>query len=193
MISFIIPSIGRPTILNTITSLLNQTNNDWKCLIGFDGIKQEELNLELPKDDRISYFYIDKKLGQIHHKHNHAGKVRNYLMSKVETDWIGFVDDDDTLETKYIEWFNNEKSNNNFDCLLFKMKFADKPNIIPPYGCSSLIEGQVGISFVVNRNFIQNKIEFINYVSEDYVFLKEIEKHNGIIQFSNHIAYKVGF
>lgn len=194
MISFIIPSIGRPSIINTLSSLLNQTNQDWKCLVGFDGIKEEDLKLNLPKDERIKYFYIDKKLGQIHNVHNHAGKVRNYLINKVETEWIGFVDDDDSLEKRYIEWFEKEKNNHNFDCLIFKMKFSDKPLISPPYGCFSLIEGKVGISFVINKNFInENKIEFINYVSEDFIYLKEIEKNNGIIKFSDSIAYRVGF
>ena len=38
-ITFIIPTIGRDTLLNSINSLFNQTIKEWKAIIIFDGIK----------------------------------------------------------------------------------------------------------------------------------------------------------
>jgi glycosyltransferase involved in cell wall biosynthesis len=38
-ITFIIPSIGRDSLKNTIRSLLNQTSDKWKAIIVFDGCK----------------------------------------------------------------------------------------------------------------------------------------------------------
>jgi len=48
MITFIIPSINRDSIIRTIDSLLKQTNNNWKCIIVYDGVKGREFN-----DERI--------------------------------------------------------------------------------------------------------------------------------------------
>ena len=38
-ITFIIPTIGRPTLSKSIESLINQTNKNWEAIIIFDGIK----------------------------------------------------------------------------------------------------------------------------------------------------------
>ena len=38
IITFIIPSLNRFTILNSIESLKNQTNPNWKCIIIYDGV-----------------------------------------------------------------------------------------------------------------------------------------------------------
>jgi len=47
-ITFIIPSINRPSIVNSINSLSNQTNPNWECIIVYDGV--EGIKFE---DDRI--------------------------------------------------------------------------------------------------------------------------------------------
>ena len=39
-ITFIIPTIGRETLKNSIDSLINQTDHDWNAIIIFDGIKK---------------------------------------------------------------------------------------------------------------------------------------------------------
>ncbi len=39
MITFIIPTIGRKTLINSIESIINQTITDWKIIVIFDGIK----------------------------------------------------------------------------------------------------------------------------------------------------------
>ena len=40
-ITFIIPTIGRDTLSNTIKSLEEQTNQNWNAIIIFDGIKKK--------------------------------------------------------------------------------------------------------------------------------------------------------
>ena len=37
-ITFIIPSINRTTLTNSVNSLLNQTDKNWKCIIIYDGV-----------------------------------------------------------------------------------------------------------------------------------------------------------
>ena len=102
LITFIIPTIGRSTLINSIKSLKNQTIKDWCAIIIFDGIPS---NIDVDVDDnRIKVLECDKKGINI----NSAGEVRNYGMSFVETKWIAFLDDDDIIETDYIETFYNE-------------------------------------------------------------------------------------
>jgi glycosyltransferase involved in cell wall biosynthesis len=57
MITFIIPTIGRKTLINSIESIINQTNTDWKIIVIFDGIKSN-ININNPK---ITILEIDKK------------------------------------------------------------------------------------------------------------------------------------
>ena len=56
-ITFIIPTIGRKTLIKSIKSLQNQTNQNWNAIIIFDGIKSN-ININ---DPRIKIIEIDKK------------------------------------------------------------------------------------------------------------------------------------
>ena len=193
MINFIVPSVGRSTLKNTLESLINQTNPNWECWVGFDGLSEDQIDQSiLVYDDRIHYLYLKEKLGAFTHNGN-AGEVRNYLISQISNDydWIGFVDDDDTLKEYYIEKLDEELTNNKFDCCVFRMVSGE--SIIPPLEMEDqIIQGFVGISFCVNKKFILEKnIKFINSTSEDYNFLEKINNLNGCIYISKYITYNV--
>lgn len=97
MITFVIPTIGRDTLQNAIQSIENQTDDNWKIIIIFDGVKST-INITNPK---IQILEIEK----IGKDRNSAGNVRNYGMNYVDTDWIAFLDDDDTIAEDYVETF----------------------------------------------------------------------------------------
>lgn len=195
MISFVIPSIGRETIKYSLMSLLNQSMSNWKCVVGFDGISEGDINKSiLILDDRITYVYFPQKLGQSAH-HGNAGLVRNSIIEKLsdDTEWIGFLDDDDTLSKFYIEILELEKTKYKFDCCVFRMRYdKDNQKVIPPFEINHLQQNYVGISFCVNRKFIEkNNIKFTNDNAEDFKFLKEISDKGGKIHISSHITYNV--
>ncbi len=195
MINFIIPSVGRPTLKNTLQSLIDQTNPNWECWVGFDGISESDVDKNILLDDpRIHYIYIKDKLGTFgSHNIGNAGLVRNFIISNVfgnTYEWIGFVDDDDTLKPYYIEKLVEECNHTPFDCCIFRMKSGDL--IIPPVGMTEVIQNFVGISFCIKKQFIEDKnIKFINSTCEDYTFLETIHKEGGIIYMSEHITYNV--
>jgi glycosyltransferase involved in cell wall biosynthesis len=87
-ITFIIPSINRDTLTNSVNSLLKQTNKNWKCIIVFDGVEGIKFD-----DDRIKTINVNK-LGKKGQGHGNAGLVRNEGIKICETEWIGFLDDD---------------------------------------------------------------------------------------------------
>jgi len=77
MLTFIIPSINRPTLKRTLESILKQTDPDWKAIVVFDGT-----NSKLPiTDPRIKVINIPKT-GKL----NHGGAVRNVGIAQVSQD-----------------------------------------------------------------------------------------------------------
>ena len=116
MITFITPSIGRSTIIDTINSVINQTYEDWKYIIGFDGIEPEQNIIDLiNSNNKISYHVFPKKGNS-----NHGGHVRNAAIKLSTTEWIGFVDDDDILTNDYVHNLKKELLVSNYDCIIFK-------------------------------------------------------------------------
>lgn len=199
MINFVIPSMGRKTLKRTLESLINQTNPYWECWVGFDGLSENEVDRNiLIKDDRIHYLYIKDKLGTsfynsgVGHNTGNAGLVRNYIISNITNkyEWIGFVDDDDSLKSYYIEKLIEEINYIFFDCCIFRM--VANGNIIPPLGMTQVIQNFVGISFCVRKKFIEDsKIKFINSPSEDYNMLESIKNAGGEIYLSEYVTYNV--
>jgi hypothetical protein len=72
-------------------------NKNWNAIVVFDGIEPTISE----SDERIKIIKNNKKEGE---GRNHACKVRNFAYSFVNTEWIGFVDDDDTLND-YVDKF----------------------------------------------------------------------------------------
>jgi glycosyltransferase involved in cell wall biosynthesis len=138
-ITFIIPTIGRSTLQQTIQCLLQQTNPAWKAIIIFDGIEPTVQNT----DNRITILK-HTKLGVA----NYAGAVRNYGISHATTEWVAFVDDDDGIKNTYVETFYQEIKYGS-DIILFRMILDGR--ILPPVNASNFYKSQVGISFAVKK------------------------------------------
>lgn len=189
IVSILMPSIGRPTILRALISLLNQSNPNWVAFVGFDGCQPP-----VPVNDRrITYVYLDKVGGGS----NHGGMVRNALMPYVTTDWICFLDDDDTFRSHYVEALVAEsQSNQEADCIVFRMSYhpSDQYLVLPPIGTKRPQIFNVGISFAVRRKFLEkHQLRFVNDTVEDFILLNKIEEAGGRIFFSEHITYNVRF
>ena len=94
-ITFIIPSLNRPTISRSVDSLINQTNPNWECIIVYDGVDGED-------------FYDER---------------RNIGISMCKTKWIGFLDDDDTVSPDYVNDLIEKYSG--YDFVVFSMRYSD--------------------------------------------------------------------
>ena len=184
-ITFIIPSIGRESLQQSIDSLIAQTDSDWNAIIIFDGVKK---NIEI-NDDRIRYIEAPKSGNSS--KRNSAGLVRNIGLDKVEDcDWIGFLDDDDTISNDYIKKLKEEdKMNHDIDLCIFRMSY-DNGYILPSDCDRNIYRGKVGISYAVKK-YIINDIKFKNNPYEDFIFLKEVQMKKYKIVISPYITYFV--
>lgn len=180
-ITFIIPSLNRSTLDRTINSLLNQTNTNWECIIVYDGVDGKDFN-----DERIKTLKVGK-LGGFSDYHGKSGLVRNEGLKLVDTEWIGFLDDDDTIHPNYVDrLFNNY---NDKDFVIWRMK-STNGIILPPLFSNEIIFGNVGISFCYKNKF-KNLLFDNNRDGEDYDFLLKLKSltNNWII--SPEIFYNV--
>jgi len=186
-ITFIIPSIGRKSLLNTIDSIKNNTINDWQIIIVYDGVKEKDAP-KIKYDERIMILYINK-LGK---STNSAGLIRNIAMNISDSQWVGFVDDDDTISKDYIYCLKNEITQYpDINVVVFRMQYNDG-RIIPPKNCTKLQVNKVGISFAINVDYYKTKkILFEPSSIEDWVFLEKIKNKNGLILISNSLCYFV--
>ncbi|MBT3407061.1 glycosyltransferase [Candidatus Woesearchaeota archaeon] len=183
--NIIVPTLGRPSLKKSIQSLINQTVKNWHAYVIFDGVKID--NEIIIQHENIHYFEIEKTDGVV----NQASDVRKIGIEKINNDyqWIGFLDDDDTLANDYVEYFLNEVKVIKLDVYIYRMINQDK-QIFPSLESKSIIPCDIGISFIVNKNVFHD-IQFENSHCEDYDFLKKVDEQKKLIMFSSCIKYFV--
>jgi glycosyltransferase involved in cell wall biosynthesis len=181
-ITFIIPSIGRPTLPRSIDSLKKLNINNWKAIIIFDGI---DPTIE-EKDSRITMLKIPKTGFK-----NCAGNVRNYGISKATTDWVAFLDDDDVITRDYLDKFYEElEKNTMLDVIIFRMRMMKK--ILPSPSVNIFRKCEVGISFCLKKSiFTEENFWFVPSNVEDFELLDILRKNNKNITISQHVTYIV--
>jgi hypothetical protein len=182
-ITFIIPSIGRETLKDSIDSLIKQTNKNWNALIIFDGVKN---NFSF-NDTRIKIIEINK-IG-LSDKKSCAGLVRNVGIQNldVNTKWVGFLDDDDTISSSYIDNIIKEENLSNPDIIIYRMAYQNG-YVLPTKFDKNIIRNKVGISFCLKTHIAKNTY-FENNPYEDYIYLKNLEKLKYKIVISNYVTY----
>ena len=202
-LTFIVPSIGRKSIKDSLESLTNQTDGNWRCRVGFDGLSEDQVSKELLIDDpRIEYYYYSDKLGQKFWGHPGAGAVRNELMSYEGATWYAFLDDDDTVAPDYVHRFNRQLKEHPFmDMMIFRMIYHSRygtPDLftVPPIHIDdpyTLTRGEVGISFCIKKEFTKtNNISFITSDVEDLDYVHQFVNNNAEIHLSDIVGYFVG-
>ena len=106
--------------------------------------------------------------------------MRNLALQKsINSTWIGFVDDDDTISNKYINYLLEEsnKCNNNLDVIIFRMIYENNL-ILPEKNDKDIIMNKIGISFAIHKNIFEKKKYFFkNNSKEDYYFLNALKKN----------------
>jgi glycosyltransferase involved in cell wall biosynthesis len=178
-ITFIIPSINRGTLMRSVDSLINQTNPNWECIIIYDGVDGIEF-----EDERIKIIRSNK-LGGSSPYHGISGLVRNVGLEIADTEWIGFLDDDDTLELTYVDTLFEKYKD--YDFVIWRMIYPNG-NILPK--TNSIVFGNVGISYCYKNIF--NNLRFdSNRDGEDFDFLLKLQSLTKNYAFSSEVLYKI--
>lgn len=182
LITFIIPTIGRSTLTKSIESLKKLNFKNWRAVVVFDGI---EPNIK-EYDNRIKIVKLNKKVGQ---GRNSAGNVRNYGYNFVNTEWVGFLDDDDTLNPYYIDYLYNDLLQDDIDVLIFRMIY-NCGKILPMPEDNDFKINEVGISFCLKTE-LAKKFLFIPSGTEDFELLDRLRSNGYNIVISDYIGYNV--
>lgn len=164
LITFIIPSINRPTIVSTVGSLLNQTNPNWGCIIIYDGVEGitfDDVRIRIINIPKTGSFGVG---GQ-------SGLVRDHGIKIVDTEWIGFLDDDDTIHPDYVKTLSEKYLN--YDFVVWRMKYTNG-HTLPEIHKNDLVYGKVGISFSYKNKF-DNLFFNVNGGVEDFEFLMKLK------------------
>jgi hypothetical protein len=189
LVTFILPTIQRPSLQRALTSLFQQTCPKWKAIILFDGCQPMVKALPSLKDPRIMFASI-VKTGTVSAVHSKAGYVRNVGLHWVQTPWVGFLDDDDRLTPDYVERLQEECNiTPTADLIVFKMN--DKTLILPPPSSTRLVKNEVGISFAYRSSLIQEGFRFLSSEHEDYHLVHAIYRAGKQVVFSPYVTYVV--
>lgn len=180
-ITFVIPSINRPTIENTIQSLLNQTNPNWECFVLYDGVVGKEFD-----DPRIKTFNL-QKLGRKGERHGNAGLVRNEGIKMCNTEWIGFLDDDDTIHQDYVKTLFEKYAS--YDFVVWRMKTPSN-KIYPDLNSNEIKINKVGISVSI-KNKLNNKFFNNNSDHEDFDFADNLQNETKNFIITPEIYYNI--
>ena len=184
-ITFIIPTVDRPTLPGTLESLKKIKNPNWNAIVVFDGIEPTYRS----DDARTTIMKIADKLGKL----NNGGLVRNEGIKHANTEWIGFVDDDDILRPTYVDLFNEELNNNtDADVIIFRMILPNGTILPPLNNYNDFKKCQVGISFCLKRSlFVDENFWFENSTTEDFDLLDKLRSAGKKIVMSDHVTYLV--
>lgn len=181
-VSFIIPSINRPTLARALQSVIDQTDKDWNAVIVGDFVP----NFFLPiGHDRFLVTNLSRKLGN---GANGGGLVRSHGMSLASGLWFAFLDDDDRLDIHYAEWLREEATD--ADMVIFRMREGAGGRVLPAN--QRLEGGGVGISFAVRAQLQMDKgLWFPADPVEDWIFIQNTVTSGGRIKISERVAYYV--
>jgi glycosyltransferase involved in cell wall biosynthesis len=183
-VTFIIPSINRSTLTRSIDSLINQTNHNWECIIVYDDVDGPTFD-----DPRIKTVKTNSRLGSLEgNNHGVSGIVRNIGIEMCNTEWIAFLDDDDTVHNDYVKTLYEKYSE--YDFVVWRMVYTNGTVVPHSAGKFDLRFGNVGISFCYKNKF-EGLIFDKNRDGEDYDLVKKLEELSDNYIITDEIYYYV--
>lgn len=195
LVTFIIPSKGRKCIKFTLLSLLAQSDSRWQAIVIFDGSSKVAPKLNRLTDPRIKYVVQTFSVGGDRDK-NWAGTVRNFGVQYANTEWVAFVDDDDSLASNYV--YNlamHVQYRPDVDCVIFRLTYCSPWNfhgrVLPRMKDASFQATHVGISFAVRRNVFFCGLSFRPSPIEDFMFLENMRLNRNVMVISHGVHYFV--
>lgn len=113
--------------------------------------------------------------------------MRNEGIEAAKTDWISFLDDDDTVTADYTQRLEEEiEANPEAEVIIFREYFPKHGIVIP--NKDVICGGNVGISFSAKRSVLLEH-PFIDQPHEDLALLLELEAAGKKIVFSDYLTY----
>ena len=190
-ITFIIPTIGRPSLRAAIGSLINQVHPDWQAIVIGDHVEPHIWQRCIVSDRRIVSINLAERLG-----HDNVGaEVRNRGLQWLKEgimmpDWVGNLDDDDTLTPDYI--LKLVEDGKDVDLLQFRAEWENKIDIRPIIGETRLLPATVSNAFAFRYDFAErHNLHYIDSTSEDWATIQSFISAGARCKVSDHVTYRV--
>jgi hypothetical protein len=182
MITFIVFTKGTPELQDTIQSIINQTIDDWKCIIV---LNNNVITQTCNKIRSLPYNITLKH--NINSSSTNVGYLCNDIFPLIDTEWIGFIMSGDYISNKYIEYINNHNNNKNdiIDCILFRT-IDHMINITP---CDDKSLSQLSCGYCINKKVLLDGLVFKDKSNEFSIFFNDIKERGYKIVISPYIAY----
>ena len=97
------------------------------------------------------------KTGIMGTHHGQSGLVRNYGLDICDTEWVAFLDDDDTVDSNYVETLLTKY--NDLDLVIWRMVYTNNM-VIPRIGNDNIVFGNIGISISFKKKFLDDGLRF---------------------------------
>lgn len=152
LVTFIVPTVGRPSLAKALHSVKMQSNDRYRCVVVGDGIEPDLVEGADFRDANHFIYVRGMRQGS-------AGLTRNVGFPFVNTPWVAFLDDDDVLHPDYVEALLQESTTGRGEeagCIVFPMLHPELGVLPPPEltNAQDLRWGQVGISFAVRQEWL---------------------------------------
>lgn len=130
-----------------------------------------------------------KYVVQVDEVENGAAITRNQAIQTVQTNWVGFCDDDDYLDPHYHQWL--KKYQQTADLVIFQMQRPDGMILPDHTSVNKLAYNWVGISFAI-RTELAKAFPFKNMVGEDWDMITTMKQAHKNIVIAPEVAYFIG-
>lgn len=171
-LTIIMPNYNSYTTLpSTIQSIQKQTFKNWKLIIVDDNsnAKTKKILKSYKNNKKIKIYYLKKNRG--------AGYCRNFALNKTKSDYLAFIDSDDTWKkNKLKEQLQFMIKNNYFFSYTYYNVINKniKKKIFTPkiFNYNSFLQNtSIATSCMIVKNFKSKKIKFLETSScDDYYF-----------------------
>lgn len=192
-VTFVVPTVGRPSLMAALASLAAQTDADWSATVVFDGVEPSGAGSVIDADPRLNAVCIPKTGSSASGgTTNRAGAVRNVALDSIagasEATWVAFLDDDDTLEPTYVAALRGEAAAHpDTDAVVFQMR---KGSARLPWdgdvARQTFHKGRVGISFALRfASTVKTGTRFVPSRYEDFNMLDALRRNGATIRLSD--------
>lgn len=139
-------------------------------------------------------------LVEIDKKRIGAAAIRNGLIKLADTEWVSFLDDDDTVTDDYVKRLREESEKHpEADVIIFREYFiqdlmtSNRGDDQYPdhfiWQAPVVHWGQFGIAFSVKRE-VAMKHPFYDEENEDFHFVERLDKLGYKVHFSKYMVYR---
>lgn len=202
LLTFVIPTIGRPSLKAAVQSVFDQTIPAG-LIVAHDGpsstgesypkFAMPDLDPVDPRTEKPIQRSVPTQTMTVG-PYYHESLVRNEAIRSVETPWVAYLDDDDEVDPHYAFQVQQVVQNTDPDVIIFQQTFPSHDSedhgvkVFPNPDQELISWGNVGISYAVKTEWAK-RFPFKVTRHEDLLNLVALEAAGAKMSFLPFVAY----